>query len=506
MYAWYIHILFANLDLDRIITQIVKPKVSVYMAIDGVAPRAKLNQQRSRRFRSAKDMIEAMKDKPKSTDEQVSKPVFDSNCITPGTEFLMKVSRTIQYFIRKKIKEDAAWKNLLIIFSGPDIPGEGEHKIMSHIRAMRNDPQYQPNTRHCIYGQDADLIMLGLVTHEPHFTILREVIDFNSFNQNKNTLKEVKKFTKESDFQLLHLSLLREYLQLEFINEGETDRYDLERIVDDFVFMTFLVGNDFLPHMPTLDIGDGAFDLLFTIYKQQRQNWRQGEYLTKRGDIMDPTRLEVFLAAIGAVETEILEKKEDDEAIYIKKKRKWDKRDGKEAGPSDEVLMEAENEKQNDYMEVLQGLLQRHNTDDFVDGWTLLTDDSQKDYKGRYYFEKLKLTPIDKEGHWALRRSYMEGLRWCLAYYYKGCISWGWFYPYHYGPMLSDLINIPKMFQEIKFELGAPLTPFQQLMGCLPPASSILVPKLYRWLMTSPDSPIIHFYPEIFDVDMNGKK
>jgi 5'-3' exonuclease len=100
----------------------------------------------------------------------------------------------------------------------------------------------------------------------------------------------------------------------------------------------------------------------------------------------------------------------------------------------------------------------------------------------------------------------MEGLRWCLAYYYRGCISWGWFYPYHYGPMLSDLIDIPKMFAEITFELGEPLLPFQQLMGCLPPASSQLVPKIYRWLMTSSESPIIAFYPLHFEVDMNGKK
>ena len=111
--------------LDRIITQIVKPKVSVYMAIDGVAPRAKLNQQRSRRFRSAKDMAEATKDMPKEKDEagNVKGPnVFDSNCITPGTEFLAKVSATIQYFIRKKIKEDPAWHGLQVIFSGHDIP------------------------------------------------------------------------------------------------------------------------------------------------------------------------------------------------------------------------------------------------------------------------------------------------------------------------------------------------------------------------------------------------
>ena len=184
------------------------------MAIDGVAPRAKLNQQRSRRFRSAKDMAEATKDMPK--DASGSTGVFDSNCITPGTEFMAEVSETIKYFIRKKVKEDPLWRDLKIIFSGHELPGEGEHKIMEHIRMMKNQPGYQPNTRHCIYGQDADLIMLGLVTHEPHFTILREVIDFGGFNNNKNALKTVKKFTKESDFQLLHLSVLREYLEIEF--------------------------------------------------------------------------------------------------------------------------------------------------------------------------------------------------------------------------------------------------------------------------------------------------
>ena len=72
--------------------------------------------------------------------------------------------------------------------------------------------------------------------------------------------------------------------------------------------------------------------------------------------------------------------------------------------------------------------------------------------------------------------------------------------------MLSDLIDCPRMFEEIKFELGLPLTPFQQLMGCLPPGSSALVPKPHRWLMTSPESPILHFYPETFVIDMNGKK
>jgi 5'-3' exoribonuclease 1 len=418
--------------LDRIITQIVKPKVSVYMAIDGVAPRAKLNQQRSRRFRSAKDMQEATKNMPKDPDEK--KQIFDSNCITPGTEFLAKVSECIKYFIRKKIKEDPLWHNLTVVFSGHDVPGEGEHKIMQHIRDMKAQPNYQPNTRHCIYGQDADLIMLGLVTHEPHFTILREVVDFNFARNNNNALKAVKKFTKESDFQLLHLSVLREYLQMEFCHQAPT--VDLEHAIDDFVFMTFLVGNDFLPHMPSLDIGDGAFDLLFGIYKEQRGSWGAGQYLTEGGTISDPARLEAFIAAIGAEETAILEKREENDADYVKKRRKWDRRDGKESGPSDEEIAMNEAQKQGDYLSMIQNMLATAGDADFVDGWKPVTVPGQKDFKGRYYYEKMKMKPIDIEAHLALRKAYMEGLIWCLAYYYRGCISWGWFYPYHYGTML----------------------------------------------------------------------
>lgn len=261
-----------------------------------------------------------------------------------------------------------------------------------------------------------------------------------------------------------------------------------------------------MPHMPTLDIGDGAFDLLFKIYKEQRRIWGRGNYLTELGEISDPRRLEIYLSEIGKEESDILEKREKDDEVYQEKRRKWDKRDGKLEGPSKAELLDEEDTKQSDYMTMIRDLLTKNNKDKFVDGWKPVTEAGQKDFKGRYYFEKMGLTPVDKEKHWALRRSYMEGLRWCLAYYYKGCISWGWFYPYHYGPMLSDLLSIPKMFDEMAFDLGMPLTPFQQLMGCLPPGSVTLVPKLYQWLMISPESTIIQFYPQSFEVDMNGKK
>ena len=129
-----------------------------------------------------------------------------------------------------------------------------------------------------------------------------------------------------------------------------------------------------------------------------------------------------------------------------------------------------------------------------------------QDLKGRYYSDKFGYGPFDAEKHMALRKAYLKGLVWNLKYYYEGCASWEWYYPYHYGPMLSDLVNIEGMLKEIDFELGKPLKPFEQLLACMPPSHAAVLPEPYRPLMTSEDSPIADFYPESFIIDMNGKR
>ena len=141
--------------------------------------------------------------------------MFDSNCITPGTDFMVEVSAHMRYFIRRKLKEDPLWQGLRIIFSGHEVPGEGEHKIVSYIREAKMQPGWDPNTKHCMAGLDADLVMLALATHEPHFSLLREQVDFNAFKQNKFGTKTTTRATTEKKWQLLHIGLLREYLEID---------------------------------------------------------------------------------------------------------------------------------------------------------------------------------------------------------------------------------------------------------------------------------------------------
>ena len=93
---------------------------------------------------------------------------------------MTRLSNQLRYFINKKITEDSNWRDVQVVLSGHEVPGEGEHKIMEYIRLSRAQPNYNPNVRHCLYGLDADLIMLGLLSHDPHFCLLREEVKLHS--------------------------------------------------------------------------------------------------------------------------------------------------------------------------------------------------------------------------------------------------------------------------------------------------------------------------------------
>eukprot|EP00571_Detonula_confervacea_P009317 CAMPEP_0172323246 /NCGR_PEP_ID=MMETSP1058-20130122/48231_1 /TAXON_ID=83371 /ORGANISM="Detonula confervacea, Strain CCMP 353" /LENGTH=1161 /DNA_ID=CAMNT_0013039201 /DNA_START=79 /DNA_END=3564 /DNA_ORIENTATION=+ len=652
------------LYVDRLV-RAVRPRKLLHLAIDGVAPRAKMNQQRSRRFRSAQEAREQAETEvqvrgnfaeqgitvPPPTD----KP-WDSNVITPGTKFMIDLSEYIRFYVRKRIATDKAWKNIKVIFSDASIPGEGEHKIMAHVRQQRAQKGYNPNLVHVLHGLDADLIMLALATHEAHFYILREEVLFGRKSvESTERRREEEGFTfkqkmldeavgseamelpenANKPLQRLSVPILREYLANEFASvmsppfKGEVS---FERLVDDIVFMCFFVGNDFLPHLPSLDIRDGALDYLFNVYRRLLPGL--GGYLTDHGGKVNLDRVDVILGQVGGIEDYVFgmkhkneeneksrraymnrnrtgknkmppggiinapqqvfqkkgraarliadkeaedvklqrghnakeelrkklkgkgitsaednakaadalkqqlssngskedavkeEKKEDDIATSKQKASEISTPEKKitASNDADDMFGDSDNDEDEDETnkvvvdEAAMELAKKKMKETIKDMGRSKLDDYAKNvqdnvklheagWKDRYYTDKCKADDVKNHGgREHLFRSYVVGLCWVMKYYYEGCPSWTWYFPFHYAPFASDLRNIERFQKDCDaLELSEPFKPVEQLLAVLPEDSCHAVPKEARWLMGDRESPIIDFYPTDVPCDPNGK-
>ncbi|XP_058214952.1 5'-3' exoribonuclease 3-like isoform X2 [Rhododendron vialii] len=561
--------------IDRLFA-IVRPQKLLFLAIDGVAPRAKMNQQRSRRFRTSKDneIAEAEERRLRRQFEIEGKPLFpkqesetsDSNIITPGTVFMHELSKSLLYYIDQRLLKNAAWKDVKVILSDANVPGEGEHKIMMFIRLQRASPGYNPNTRHCLYGLDADLIMLALATHEVHFSILREDVLVqlpvdttrfkakpSSYEQNhsarENAALAAYRAPKRTPYQFLHLWLLREYLELDMkiVDPPENMEIDLERLIDDFIFICFFTGNDFLPHMPTLEIHEGSINLLMHVYKQEFKNL--GGYLVdmqrageKKASYVKLKRVEKFILSVGAYEDRIFKKRteirerrlrrlmeecknnveeeqEEETGTEIKLSH-YASADGKDHTSKSFEVAEIENSESSDTrykLEALQNMKElkqklkkyiRDRSDLFKNGSFALDKVrlGMVGWRERYYKEKFDAeTKEDRERtRKEVVQKYTEGLCWVLLYYFSGVPSWNWFYPYHYSPFASDLRGLSQV--KVNFLKGSQFKPFDQLMAVLPPRSGHALPRSYKALMNSEESDLIDFYPSDFELDEEGKR
>ncbi|KAF5348596.1 hypothetical protein D9756_009690 [Leucocoprinus leucothites] len=280
----------------------IRPRQVFFIAVDGVSPRAKMRVLWQRAFLDAK-LDQELKEEAERNGEIPSQGQnFDVYCVQPGTPFMTRISEHLHYYVSQKITEDETWHNIEVVLSGPDVPGEGKHKIMEYIRASRTQQGYNQNTRHCVYGSDADLVVRGLSSHEPFFSVLREKSRFSFLRQNGARSFDEMRFT------ILHLSLLREYLDLEFCNLAPMlpFEYSLENIIDDFILLTLFLGNDFLPYLPPFHMPHNRFESLLEIYKDALP--ALDGYLNMGGTI-SLKRLQILQNKMALFERQYMEKR-----------------------------------------------------------------------------------------------------------------------------------------------------------------------------------------------------
>lgn len=292
--------IFSNIQeyLNNII-KIVKPKFLVYISTDGVAPRAKLNQQRARRYMSSMESCPDKKTyaKLEADVKNISEPnvikdieinkeefLFESNSITPGTDFMKRLDSFMDGLVKYNISNH--WNNLSVIYSPSDVPGEGEQKILEFIRSQKKCL----NMKHTIYSPDADIIFLGLSLHKIKINIMR--------NDQALETKQRKEFCKScqkkghSDYYCNNISRWRYlYFDVEVfkrhiyktVRSNIKKEFVFSKILDDWIFLCFMAGNDFVPSLQCFDIRFGALENIF--YLLCRNFNQTGLYITENGRV-----------------------------------------------------------------------------------------------------------------------------------------------------------------------------------------------------------------------------
>jgi 5'-3' exoribonuclease 1 len=407
--------------------KLILPQNRIIICTDGVAGVAKLAQQRQRRFKSAREAQES----------GVDKDDFNPNCITAGTKFMDFLSKYIDWYCRMMISHNPDWKNLEIIISNEKVSGEGEHKIINFIRKYGKECE-----SFCIHGLDADLIMLSMSLENNNIFVLRE----NQFPPETH-LVNIFKF-KES---------LK--LRLKWEVDENTKSFRSPQAITDFVFLCFLVGNDFLPNIPGLAILEGGIENMLDIYKDVCSSYG---HLTRNsrkiGNMLNLESLVVYLHTLSTFEKGLLEEK------MMKK----------ESFMEDKIL------------------------DKYITYEENKVNINMENYKSEYYEKKLQ--GVDNIKRNCLE--YLDGMNWVINYYKKGIPSWDWYYPSFYAPFLSDIYKYVKDYKYVEGK-GEPLSNLEQMMCVLPKIShNLLSPPFDKLLYES----LKDFYPEDFIIDYSGKR
>ena len=403
---------------------IVSPQKKVIIAFDGVAPVAKLKQQRDRRYKSW--FLNKLEKKIANKENNVT---WNRVKITPGTTFMNMLG--------EKINE--RFSDEKIIVTASDEKGEGEHKIFEYIR---DNESYHKTTKTVVYGLDADLIMLSL-SH------LKYCNNIYLYRETPHFIKHIDRTLDPNENYVLNIRELKNIID---DNLKISDKYKKgDSLINDYIFMCFFLGNDFMPHFPALNIRTDGIQRIINAYKHCISS--RGERLICSNNKINWKNLRKIVVFLADNENEYLK-------IEMNKRNKMEKRRYK------------------DKLEKLTNIpMQNREQEKYINigeyGWE------------KRYYSTLFNIDIDDDRRRQICINYIEGLEWTYNYYTDQCYDWRWIYKYHYPPLLTDLCRFIPYFETtfVEKKIPYPISAYTQLAYVLPKNALHIIPNNIETLL-----------------------
>lgn len=556
-----------------------RPTDKVYIAFDGVAPVAKLNQQRERRYKSwfttvveqtitrKNALLDPLSAGAGSAAASSDTKAWNTSAITPGTAFMKKLNIRMNDYCAMKGREIG--NTVAYIYSGSDAPGEGEHKIFEYIR---ENATYHRDTTTLIYGLDADLIMLCL----NHLHISQNIYLYRDTPDFIQSLDSTLSCTDQYYLDIPAFACSLEAVMREtaaatataaapggggggggsggaYVSDATTvagSRSESESsppsnitpeviaAIDDYIVMAFMLGNDFMPHFPSLNLRTNGMTVLLQTYANMFRASK--EYLVTRkavagaggGGQQQPTivwkTMRAFIASLA--ETEHNRFMNEHKARDRQSKQRYGGGGGGGGGGGNSrsnpkmgglghktdtsaiavptVTVDIRDLTKIACSRVVQlvgNVEQCHSLNDFMAipmqerSVEKYIDPFRENWEYRYYdalFDIDIYASSRKGGSGGgggggikgidrlqmICVNYIEGLEWTMRYYSTGCVDWRWTYKYPYAPLLVDLMRFMPHMDTALFPGGTPVkNPVRdivQLCYVLPMASHGLLPPV----------------------------
>jgi 5'-3' exonuclease len=348
----------------------------LYIAVDGIPPKGKMKQQRMRRYKSIYE-----------------NKVWDTNAISPGTRFMDKLNKRLKTIQSDKFK---------IIISDTTERGEGEHKILQYIKTHEL-------TNSVIYGLDADLIMLSIVSQKDNIYLLRERTEYNIEDT-------------DNDYIYMNIDKLKD-----FIVKDIGVKANKEIVLNDYIFMCFLLGNDFINHIHSLSLRYSGYDYLMETYKKLQERYSGYFRLIdlRLDNCIHLTFFKEFIRELAFKEDTFLEKRK---VIRDKQYKIAYSKYGEIFNEFMKFLSDKDFTMEtihNFEMSKLYDSNEYEITKEMINNLPILSWQKEK---------RLKHIPDEN-----ICDDYLASLIWTSHYYFKECVNWRWSTFYDNTPSLKEL-------------------------------------------------------------------